>query len=1318
MAGQLPPLPAGLPVARSPAAPLFRRIDWLACALTAAAVGLGYYLTLAPEVTLEDSGELATGSFYAGIPHSPGYPVWTLYTWLWTVLWPFKNVAWRVALGEAASGAAAAGLLALLVSRSSSLLIQALEELKPLAARWERAICLVSGFVAGLLLGYNGFMWSQSVIVEVYSFSVLSLMIVLVCLLRWIYAPQQRRYLYYGLFVFGLCFTNHQTLIVAAMGLEAAIAAADSRLGRNLFLGNAIIYLGLWLLSAEHVLTALAANPAVLVIFHVVGVCSLVAYGWFALLTLERPIEFVLDAAYAAFWLFLAAMPALGVFGALLALAALGVFLRLAWQTRALGREWLVVLLCGLAWVAGAAFYFYMPLACMSNPPMEWSYPRTPDGFIHALTRGQYEKTHPTDIIHHPGVFGLQLLSLGRGIIEEFNWVYAFLALAPFLFFRKFQRRERAWLIGLAAIYFCLGILLLILLNPPPDRNAQQLVRVFFTASHTCIALLVGCGLALTAAFMAAHYQRFRRWGLMGGLAAVALALLSFTEMTQDTFFGEGAQLSLARLLAFVAEVFSNPNQYALPVYAGLLLLALTLGFVGALWFHRERAPLGLTLALFAFMPLHPILTHWADNEQRHHWFGYWYGHDMFSPPFQGPAQQPLYPPMARDAILFGGTDAGRFCPTYMIFCESFIPHDCQPAEDQSFDRRDVYIITQNALADIPYLNYIRAQYNHSQQVDPPFFQELCRLLLQDKESQTNFLARALAPLDRFFTRLGQRIEKRRRTFTSWFTDSDFLDLPGLAARLRPGPRQDPLSKYISQKLSPATLTFLDGKANQPGLRPALARDLNQLLEREPLYQPARFKQLSLSPSLAAFVKENPQGDTRIRLNRLLLEAAYPKELARSLGGVYPDREINLPPAAEAQRCTQEYIADARRRIQLHKLEPGEDVVELPDGKVQLNGQVSVMAINGLLTRLIFDQNPGHEFYVEESAPIKWMYPYLTPFGIIMKLNREPPAELTEEMVKRDHRFWTQYSERLIGNWITYDTSIQDIVAWVERVYQRRDFTGFKGDRKFVRDDQAQKVFSKLRNAIAGIYSYRLTSMAKPGAEHQRLAREAEFALRQAFAFCPYNLEVVGRYVSFLANFHRFDEALLVANTCLKLDPNNEQAAGIVKTIGTWKAQAAGPVSTDQALGALEQAARDNPANFQAAFNLAMALLQTQHTNRAVEALDRVFNNPQINHGALDVLAQAYSQIQDMPRLRAVLDKTAKLFPGSPEAWYHLAGLQAALGNSNDAPASLRRALELNAQRLKQNPGAPDLAAQARKDPRLAALLQSPDFQQWRPPGK
>jgi len=64
-----PPPPPGPPVY---VPPLFRRTDWLTFAITFAAVWIGYYLTMAPELTLEDSGELATGSFYAGIPHPPG----------------------------------------------------------------------------------------------------------------------------------------------------------------------------------------------------------------------------------------------------------------------------------------------------------------------------------------------------------------------------------------------------------------------------------------------------------------------------------------------------------------------------------------------------------------------------------------------------------------------------------------------------------------------------------------------------------------------------------------------------------------------------------------------------------------------------------------------------------------------------------------------------------------------------------------------------------------------------------------------------------------------------------------------------------------------------------------------------------------------------------------------------------------------------------------------------------------------------------------------------------------------------------------------
>ena len=227
----------------SPVAPLFRRLDWLTALVVFIFVLAGYIYTLAPDLTLEDSGELAVGSFYAGVPHPPGYPVWTLYTWLFTVLVPISNIAYRVALSSAVSGALSCALLALIVSRGSSMMLEGITGMKQIEKRWEDGLCLVAGFVAGCLLGFNGFMWRQAVIVEVYVFSVLSLMLLLCALLRWMYAPHQLRYLYLAFFWFGICITNHQTLIVAAMGLEVAILMAAPRLGRDLFIANTLIYI-------------------------------------------------------------------------------------------------------------------------------------------------------------------------------------------------------------------------------------------------------------------------------------------------------------------------------------------------------------------------------------------------------------------------------------------------------------------------------------------------------------------------------------------------------------------------------------------------------------------------------------------------------------------------------------------------------------------------------------------------------------------------------------------------------------------------------------------------------------------------------------------------------------------------------------------------------------------------------------------------------------------------------------------------------------------------------------------------------------------
>jgi hypothetical protein len=129
--------------------PLFRRIDWWTALITSVIVLSGYLYTLAPDLTLEDSGELAVGSFYAGVPHPPGYPIWTIYTWLFTVILPFSNIAWRVAVSSAVAGALSCGLVALIASRGCSMILESLEELKNLDRRWESALCMAAGYVAG-----------------------------------------------------------------------------------------------------------------------------------------------------------------------------------------------------------------------------------------------------------------------------------------------------------------------------------------------------------------------------------------------------------------------------------------------------------------------------------------------------------------------------------------------------------------------------------------------------------------------------------------------------------------------------------------------------------------------------------------------------------------------------------------------------------------------------------------------------------------------------------------------------------------------------------------------------------------------------------------------------------------------------------------------------------------------------------------------------------------------------------------------------------------------------------------------------------------
>ena len=446
---------------------------------------------------------------------------------------------------------------------------------------------------------------------------------------------------------------------------------------------------------------------------------------------------------------------------------------------------------------------------------------------------------------------------------------------------------------------------------------------------------------------------------------------------------------------------------------------------------------------------------------------------------------------------------------------------------------------------------------------------------------------------------------------------------------------------------------------------------------------------------------------------------------------MYGDK-IKVADTNDSAKSFSDYMTDVQKRVshdQLHpneprQVKPGEDVHIDESDHVQVSGQVAVMSINALITKAIFEKNPTKEFYVEESFPLDWMFPHLTPSGLIMKINHEEISELTEDVLKQDHQFWAKYSERLIGNWITYDTPVKEVADFAEKVYLRHNYDGFQGDKDFIRDEAAQKAFSKLRSSIAGVYCWRLGMPPSGGAmppefiakgdNRALIEREADFAFKQAFAFCPYSPEAVYRYVQLLVNLRRVNDALTVAETALKVDPNNTQFEYLIKNLKSISAQSGGMGQNSSQLKEevvkLEEDIKPGSTNFLKQFELAQKLIQLGQNDRAYEVLDGVLANPQVTLPVVMSVADAYNRLGQPARLQNALEAMTRLAPDSPEAWYDLSASHATLGQSAQALDCLKKALELNAKRLANDSKAADVRTTLANDPRFSKLRDTPEY--------
>ena len=213
--GSVRATPAARVVPVEPSSPVTRRIAAAALGVIILAV---YVRTLAPTVAGGDSGELITAAYTLGVPHPPGYPLYTLLAKLFTLI-PIGTIAWRVNLFSAVCGAGAATLLFLTV------------------VRWSGSIW--AALASASLFAFSPRVWPHAVTAEVFALNNLFIAGIVYLTLRFSEessAPgaagiKRRRAIACVLFFWmGLGLTNHHTLIFYA--LPAAIfvlMAADLR---------------------------------------------------------------------------------------------------------------------------------------------------------------------------------------------------------------------------------------------------------------------------------------------------------------------------------------------------------------------------------------------------------------------------------------------------------------------------------------------------------------------------------------------------------------------------------------------------------------------------------------------------------------------------------------------------------------------------------------------------------------------------------------------------------------------------------------------------------------------------------------------------------------------------------------------------------------------------------------------------------------------------------------------------------------------------------------------------------------------------------
>ena len=228
-----------------------------------------YSWTLAPTVTLTDSGELIVAAYGLGVAHPPGIPLWVMLAHLASLV-PVGNVAVRINFSSAVFAALACAMLTLVVAE---LLVTASCFAAPRrrnkAARQgsniessnaDGLLIFAPAVGAGLLMAFSRTLWSYATITEVYTLNALLVLLVFFLVVRWRRRIIETRtdssaavathdtWIYAAAFVFGLAMGVHH--VTVALTLPAIAVVVYRTEGLKFFTSRRLLYAALISISA------------------------------------------------------------------------------------------------------------------------------------------------------------------------------------------------------------------------------------------------------------------------------------------------------------------------------------------------------------------------------------------------------------------------------------------------------------------------------------------------------------------------------------------------------------------------------------------------------------------------------------------------------------------------------------------------------------------------------------------------------------------------------------------------------------------------------------------------------------------------------------------------------------------------------------------------------------------------------------------------------------------------------------------------------------------------------------------------------------